>query len=907
MTQHLHLSTLLLELFNMNVQSNRTILMVVTALSLNSFCLGQTLDEFKFTGESKILEKELIKNSFQFNGYTNYWHDTYSQWYRYGNLYKIAIPDVEKNILQGKVDIAEDMGFPGLLMQEGFMNGLLSEEFQLLDQPGSDEIRNAISTGNTLILTDPSTPVGKSLNSKLPEGFIFPEKLNSHQYGDVDLQRIDAFFLSNGDRKIFVISSSDKNLRNKLKTLIDHAKDIISNYEMHKGWFAAETLLKSVTCTDGHPLDVIGRGMNEGNSWFVFSGYMDFLAKAELENWMKEVSLPVVTDVGFGSIFGCKDYDGLQVQSMFTQDSWNNYAHEKGGYVFRQVWDTLADPYRYDGYMATEGNKEHIDNEDVPFVLRTGSLDGNALSSMVLFIEKDQPLTRESMWSAIMDRREVGILEMGKMMGPANYRNTLQLLLLDKVYLEDYFNDNISITTHIDGYDLQVTINNTNTDNASGSLEVTLPPGLDVKENKSSKVSIPANAEKTIHFSLSPSARAMDHANPIAIHYSWDGRKKSTVAMLNLPQTISVHRLLYGHTPTVKYPVTIHNFSEKASFPVKMEVINVDNKKVVFKTSRSCEVPQGLFKDMEFELEIPAGNYTVNVSALGIEYSSQLGVGAAKGKPYAYAVDLNGDGVNEYRMENDSVQITLLATGARVIEYIVKSRDDNVLFKLWPKKAIDDKRPFRKRGYYPYGGFEDFLGQGSMETHQIYDAEIIQKQGDFVRVKMWTDYYGNKLEKTFTLYGNSPLLEVRFALAFKNPEANVLGPQPILELGKKHWTEDVFTIPELDGLHEYRMTPEKYYGRLFFLKEGWNAGYDTKEDITFVGAFPVDQPLFLHMWMNHPINPDAHHYYTEFQPWTPIYQMSTMYFSYYIWGAGGPWENGVSALRQRNLITKTAK
>jgi hypothetical protein len=254
-------------------------------------------------------------------------------------------------------------------------------------------------------------------------------------------------------------------------------------------------------------------------------------------------------------------------------------------------------------------------------------------------------------------------------------------------------------------------------------------------------------------------------------------------------------------------------------------------------------------------------------------------------------------------MENDSVQVTLLATGARVIEYIVKSRNDNVLFKLWPEKAIDDKRPFRKRGYYPYGGFEDFLGQGSMETHRVYDAEIIQKEGGYVRVRMWTDYFGNRLEKTFTLYGNSPLLEVRFALTFMNPEANVLGPQPILELGKRHWTEDVFTVPEMDGLHEYRMKPEKFYGRIFFMKEGWSAGYDTKEDITYIGAFPVDQPLFLHMWLNHPVNNDAHHYYAEFQPWTPIYQKSTMYFTYYLYGAGGPWENGVADLRKKNLIT----
>jgi hypothetical protein len=191
-----------------------------------------------------------------------------------------------------------------------------------------------------------------------------------------------------------------------------------------------------------------------------------------------------------------------------------------------------------------------------------------------------------------------------------------------------------------------------------------------------------------------------------------------------------------------------------------------------------------------------------------------------------------------------------------------------------------------------------------METHKVYDAAIIKKEGDYVQVKMTADYFGNKLEKIFTLYGNSPLLEVRFALRFKNPEANVLGPQPILELGEKHWTEDIFTVPEIDGLHEYRMMPEKYYGRILFLREGWYAGYDSEEDITFIGAFPVSQPLFLHMWMNHPSNPDVHYYYVEFQPWTPIYQKNTMYFTYYLWGAGGPWENGVKSLRERNLITE---
>ena len=48
----------------------------------------------------------------------------------------------------------------------------------------------------------------------------------------------------------------------------------------------------------GHPLEVIGRGMNEGNSWFTFSGYMDFLAQKEITDWLAKVNLNVVADVG---------------------------------------------------------------------------------------------------------------------------------------------------------------------------------------------------------------------------------------------------------------------------------------------------------------------------------------------------------------------------------------------------------------------------------------------------------------------------------------------------------------------------------------------------------------------------------------------------------------------------------
>ncbi|MDH4271548.1 MAG: hypothetical protein OEW18_06180, partial [Candidatus Aminicenantes bacterium] len=176
--------------------------------------------------------------------------------------------------------------------------------------------------------------------------------------------------------------------------------------------------------------------------------------------------------------------------------------------------------------------------------------------------------------------------------------------------------------------------------------------------------------------------------------------------------------------------------------------------------------------------------------------------------------------------------------------------------------------------------------------------------GPFVQVRMVADYYGNRLEKIFTLYGNSPLVEVRFALTFRNPELNMLGPQPILALGEKHWTEDVFIVPTVSGTREFRMRPEEYFGEVLFLKEGWNAGWDTAEEVSFIGAFPVSEPEFLHMWMNHPSNGESHHYYAEFQPWVPIFQKSVRYFSYYLWGAPGPWEAALAELRKRHLVTR---
>lgn len=863
---------------------------------------AQNLESFKCV-EKIHPGNSAIQKSIQFNGYTNYWQNSYNTWIRYGNLFKMAAPDVQPTILQSKINIAEDMGLPGLLVQEGFVSQLFEKQYARLENPSESQLENELKRGNVLVILNPESELGKMLDKKSKNIFEWATHMKSHQLDAVDLEKVKAFYLVDGERFLFVVSSASSELSNRFFEIVEKTRDIIHKYELRKGWFGASTLLNSVTCTPGHPLEIIGEGMNEGNSWFIFDGYMDFWAKDELESWVDEVKLPIVANVGFSPIYGCSDYDGLQVQDMQTKQAWIDFAHKKGGYVFRPVYDPSSDAFQFDGYIAQEGNKEQIDNENVPFISKTGSLIGNLTSSMVLFVDKGKALTNETIWEAIMNRQEVSVLEEAKMMGPARYRNALELLFLDKDYLEKYFGDRIDLQAKFDGYNLIVTAHNYSSYEITGNFDLVVP-NLKINGNANSLFTLAPNVQEQFIFEVHPEKEAMGKTNPVAVHFKWGKNTKSTLTMLDLPPAVSMNKVMYANKSKFEFPVTVHNFSDKESVPVELEVYKEGGAgKPVFSQIMNCETPTGTFSDLAFTIKLDTGNYVVKAGALGLTYEGQIGIGKAYGKPHLYEMDLNSDGMNEYRMENDSVQVTLLRIGARVIQYIVKSRNDNVLFKAWPDKTYNDRRPYRKRGYYPYGGFEDFLGQASMETHKIYDAKIIQDKGDFVRVEMEADFYGNKLKKIFTLYGNSPLLEIRFELTFKNPEANMIGPQPILELGKTHGTEDIFTVPTTGGLKEYRMRPEQYYGQAFNVKEGWNAGCDSKEKVSFVGAFPVTQPLFLHMWMNHPDNGDAPHYYVEFQPWTPIIQKTTMYFSYYIWGSGAPWQNNLDELRKRNLIT----
>ena len=872
------------------------LLLLIAILAIVALCRGNKVESYS-------------RCDLAWSGYTNWWNSDYSQQWRCGSLSKVRVPDAAKILEQRRIDMATELGIPFLQMQEGFLLGLLGEKYGILDNPSEKELNAALDKNKAVLVFAPrDSKLGGKLDKKAPE---YKFKAPSYQLHGGVKDPLKAFVLKKGKKHIYAAVGKPEDLA-VLKDVLEQTQEIADRYDMKRGWFGVHTDIRTVTCSAMTPIETMALGMNEGNSWFVFSGEYERLVKEELERWISESDSGVQAAVGTHSLYDCSNWDGFQEQLL--RDNQYEYAKERdarGGYLFRPIQDwgdySGTGTEIYDGYFASGGNAEIVDTCSMPFVINNGNAINGATNPMVLFTPKGELFSREAMWAAIMDRREVAIesaLEEFAVMGDASFRRPVQLMLAERAYIENYFGDQVGITARVEGTTLKVAFENFGRKAVSGTVDITLPPTVGFAGSVPEKLRIKPGATKEISVELEPTSAAMGRRSAITIGFDWGASSKKVLAEMDMPQAVATHKLLYGSTSCCVFPVSVYNFTGERKVAVKVAVSPADApEKVTFEAERSVQLAKASADTLLFDLQLPAGSYTVTTSAMGASAVTQLGIGECEKAVSLRREDVNGDGIDEIIMENSCVRVMLLAIGARVIEYYVKDRDDNVFFKNWPNEPYDPERPYRKRNFWPFGGFEDFLGQASVETHEVYDTEVVCDGGEYAEVRMKADYWGNTIEKTFTLYGDTPLLGIRFALNMVNPEFNVLGPQPILEVGAAHDEQDRTIVPEADGLHEYVMERADYWGKFLFPVEGWNADYDTMEDVYFLGAFPVEQPFTLHMWHNHPRNRDTRFYYCELQPWMEIFRGNTTYFSYYMWAAGGPWEEGLEALRSRNLIT----
>src|SRR5680860_111216 len=225
-------------------------------LSIASCCIflhgcggTSSLQQYQTNTPESIEENTRIKD-FSFNGYSTHWQDLYNKQVRYSNLIRFDVQDITKTILQSKINIAEDIGLPGLQMQEGFLNGLLNPSFKTLEDPSLTELEESLAEDHVLAYVNPSTETGQYLNELFGDEII-PYSIPAHQYGAPDLALVKAYLVKNGDRKLWVITTSDEQARNNIKSLIRNVREIVDEFDFHKGWFGVQTLLKSVTATPG--------------------------------------------------------------------------------------------------------------------------------------------------------------------------------------------------------------------------------------------------------------------------------------------------------------------------------------------------------------------------------------------------------------------------------------------------------------------------------------------------------------------------------------------------------------------------------------------------------------------------------------------------------------------------------
>jgi hypothetical protein len=178
----------------------------ITLLSVSTV-FAQKITDFKIQQISNTNKTGII-NQFQFNGYTNHWQNSYTEIYRYANLFKMPISNVQSTILQSKINIADDLGIPGLLVQEGFVSKLLSTKFQKLENITLQQLEDELKTENVLVITNQESEAGKKLLELATPVFEWTTGLKSYQFNDPNLETVKAFYLVSGVRHLFVISSN---------------------------------------------------------------------------------------------------------------------------------------------------------------------------------------------------------------------------------------------------------------------------------------------------------------------------------------------------------------------------------------------------------------------------------------------------------------------------------------------------------------------------------------------------------------------------------------------------------------------------------------------------------------------------------------------------------------------------
>ncbi len=877
---------------------------IVISIVLVSFCLGFSLRAANSQSHLSlewnnhpVSVQSPEKISFDFNGYTNRWHREEWDWVSARGLFNLSQPSVQSEIWAMEEEIGNQLLLEELWIQPGFIKELSTREITHLESPTQEDLEKALSEGDVMVTVVDQDPVASSLLERLPEEFQF--------------RRNRAFFLQSDDKTVFVLASHSQRELDHLRKHIGEAVDIVRQYDLHRGIPGIQTNFLHITTTMRHnPFDLINLSLRLGCDWLIVRGFNDWMIPGPVNEALESIGFPFTFISGQyvtgGVLYGMENYPDVQDNTIEQSLEW---AEEHGGYYFGGLSESEGENSdRFDGFQISgPSDLDRIEELDAAFVTQAGDITSSIPPSMVLFLEKGMPLTQESVMEAIVSRRSFAVFEKGTVAGPSELRDGMRILLLEGACLEDALGRPISIEAKVEGQGLDVTLRNRTEKTIDGNIELQPSAGIVLREGASPRtISLPANTAQKVRIPLTYLPEASGRDNPIGIRFSAPGVETRALAHVDLPRAVELHPMIVDVPGEISYPVTVYNYTDDAAVSLEVYIEKEGLEEPTAAIKKDLVIPPGENKKVHLSLELEEGRYQVEGSALGVANEGLILIESQTKTATAREEDLDGDGIPEIVMENDQIRATVLLFGGRVIEYIVKSQDENLMFKLWPEKPPMDGKVGGTRSFYPYGGLEEFTGYPYIGGHIVFKHEILKESGASVRVKVWANIHGSLIAKEYTLFADSPLLEARYEMDEMTPSINVIGINPLFEIGPSTGPEDRYYFPE-EELVETIPELERYYGRGVFPKEGWAAGYDTEQDISLLIGYPVNDAIYLHLWNNHPDNTPTPYYYTELQPWLELKHGTSTYFTYYVYGKSGNWEAILKEIRDVGIVTERQK
>ena len=759
--------------------------LVLSMVSMSFAASFDTFTEFQFSNENNALINTRALH-YDFKGYSDYWNLNSWTWYANNGLFLTLNQELSSARHQLEMAIGNKLLLEELWIQKGFIGMLDQSDPVILESPSEKELRQKLSDDNILVIAMDRDPIMRTLNAKIPL--------------ELRYRRNRAFYLRAEKKTILVIAGQTREEAKRLFANITSAQNVIDRYSLHKGLAGVHSNYLMITPAFNHnPYDLIGKAMQISCSWVMLSGYNDQYIPESVNNSLQEIQFPFEFYPGQyvtgGVLYGMQHYPDVQDNTI---SECLDFADINNGFYFSNLsgLNDESNP-RYSGYIVTSPSQQAlIDSLDAPFFTNAGTIYTDPPPTMVLFIEKNVPLNQQTIMKAIMEKKAVAVFANGQMLGPKDYLDPLRILLMEQDFLQKHFNDLISVDAKVKNDYLHITVQNRTASSLNADITFKLSPGIIIGENlKSTPISLAANETREINFKIHCTDMACGKDNPIGVVLKTPQGEKRCLAHISIPNPVEIHPLILDVPEKLSYPVTIWNYTDDRTCNVTCEIMSTKEKRSVFLQNITVEVNKWEKKESTFTFKLNPGEYIARVTSLGKTSEGKISIKSQKSTAFVHEEDLNNDEIPEIILENSKIRATILLFGGRVIEYILKKRNENLLFKLWPEKPPWADEPRGYRAFYPYGGLEEFIGYRTIGGHIIFNYEILQDSGPYVRVRVWSDIHGSKINKIITLYADSEVLEVRYAFDDMVSNINMIGINPLVEIGPSTGPEDVYYFP----------------------------------------------------------------------------------------------------------------